>query len=119
MEQFAPNLLLAEHFSRLSAENRDRKSLTPDGGGHNVAHFCMMSGVIVRAHESLFKNGMEGCTAVVFGAKECTDVPLEMLARKGFVYLVDVDEESLRVAREKLLPDIFWEKWSRINCWIS
>jgi hypothetical protein len=102
LEPFAPNPLLAKHFSELSAENRSKKGLTPDAGGHNLSHFRMMSRFITRAHESVCKNGTGECTAVVFGAKECTDVPLEILAGKGFVYLVDVDAESLRVAKEKM-----------------
>lgn len=102
MGRFAPNSLLAEHFSKLAAENRNRKNLTPDAGGHNLAHFRMMNRVIVRACETLSEQGTKERTAVVFGAKECTDVPLEMLAREGFVYLVDVDAESLGVAREKI-----------------
>jgi len=95
-------LLLAEHFSRLSEENRKKKNLSPDAGGHNLAHFRMMSRVICRAHESLCKNRTKDCTAVVFGAKECADVPLERMVGKGFVYLIDVDLESLRVARRKI-----------------
>ena len=102
MEKYAPNSLLAGHFSRLSEENRNKKNRTPDAGGHNLAHFRMMSRVIFRAHESLCGNGTKGCTSVVFGAKECSDIPLELLANNGFVYLVDVDVESLRVAREKI-----------------
>ena len=101
MEQFAPNSLLAEHFSKLSAENRE-KSRTPDAGGHNLAHFRMMSRVVSRAHGSLCSNGTKECTAVIFGGKECADVPLELLVGNGFVYLVDVDVESLRVARDKI-----------------
>jgi hypothetical protein len=102
LEPFAPNFLLAEHFSNLSAENRKRKNLTPEAGSHNLAHFRIMSGVVLRAHGSLCDKGTKECTAVVFGAKECADVPLEILASKGFVYLVDVDVGSLRVARDGL-----------------
>jgi SAM-dependent methyltransferase len=62
----------------------------------------MMSRVLLRAHDALCRTGTEDWTVVVFGAKECTDVPLETLASKGRVYLIDVDVESLRVARDKI-----------------
>jgi hypothetical protein len=102
LEQFAPNLLLAEHFSKPSAESRGKKNLAPNPASHDLAHFRMMNRVVLRAYEALCQTGTEDWTVVVFGAKECADVPLETLISKGLVYLIDVDVESLRAAREKI-----------------
>jgi SAM-dependent methyltransferase len=99
--EFIPNPQLAEHFSKLATENRKKKALHPDAGDHNLAHFRMMSRVVLNALEYLHKDGDEDGTSIVLGAKECTDVPLDALAAEGLVYLVDVDAESLRVARSK------------------
>jgi len=102
LNEFTPNPHLVEHFARLATENRKRKVLHPDAGAHNLAHFRMMSRVVLNAHELLQNNGAEEGTTVVLGAKECTDVPLDTLAGEGLVYLVDVDVESLRLARSKI-----------------
>ena len=102
MNEFIPNPQLAEHFSKIAAENRKKKALHPDAGDHNLAHFRMMSGVVLNALEYLRNNGAEEGTSIVLGAKECTDLPLDALAAEGLVYLVDVDAESLRVARGKI-----------------
>ena len=102
MNEFIPNPQLAEHFSKLATENRRKKVLHPDAGDHNLAHFRMMSRVVLNALEYLHNSGAEEGTSIVLGAKECTDVPLDALAVDGLVYLVDVDAESLRVARGKI-----------------
>jgi len=102
LNEFIPNAQLAEHFSKLATENRRKKVLHPDAGDHNLAHFRMMSRVVLNALEYLHNSGAEEGTSIVLGAKECTDVPLDVLAAEGLVYLVDVDTESLRVARSKI-----------------
>jgi hypothetical protein len=62
----------------------------------------MMNRAVSGACGHLHKSPSEKHTAIVLGAKECTDVPMDMLARDGFVYLVDVDVESPRVAKSML-----------------
>ena len=102
LEPFRPNPHLSEHFSRIAAQNRAKKARSPDAGSHNLAHFRMMSRVISSACESLRDKGTDRCTAVILGAKECADVPLERLAGEGCVYLVDVDVPSLHEARNRV-----------------
>jgi hypothetical protein len=102
LKRHAPNPSLAAHFTRLSAENRERRTLGPYAGMHNLPHFRMMQHVTRGAWEQLRATPPGNRTAVVFGAKECADVPLKALATEGRVYLVDVDVESLHVARGSL-----------------
>ncbi len=62
----------------------------------------MMKNVTLGAREHLRASPLGNRTAVVLGAKECADVPLQALAKDGRVYLVDVDVESLNVAKDSL-----------------
>jgi hypothetical protein len=102
LNEFTPNPQLTEHFAGIATENRKKKALHPDAGAHNLAHFRMMSSVVWNGYQVLKDNGAVKETTLVLGAKECTDVPLDKLAAEGPVYLVDVDVESLRLARSKL-----------------
>jgi SAM-dependent methyltransferase len=102
LEPFSPSQALAAHFSNLAAENRTKKALGPDAGSHNLPHFSMMSRVVLDACKHLGPSSQGAWSTVILGARECADVPLEKLARQGFVYLVDVDMESLRMAKRAL-----------------
>jgi hypothetical protein len=104
LEGFVPDLQLARHFEQLSAENRRKRSTNPDAGKHNLVHFLVMRDIILDARCRV-RSALSGdYVTVVLGAKECNDVPLQVLAREGDVYLVDVDRESLSVARGNLEP---------------
>jgi len=94
--------MLMEHYASLSAENRKRKTAHPEAGGHNLPHFQMMQNHILDALRRLPRERSENFTAVVFGAKECNDIPLEALVGWGDVYLIDVDPESVETARNRL-----------------
>lgn len=102
LKRFHPNPMLVEHYANLSAKNRQKKNRHPEAGKHNLPHFQMMKDMVVDALRRLPRERSGRRTAVVLGAKECNDIPLEILAEEGDVCLVDVDPGSMDVARKRL-----------------
>ena len=95
-----PSPLLAVHFAALAREGRRKKILNPEAGFHNLPHFRMMKEVILDARRHVRSGSAVRRVAVILGAKECNDIPLDRMADDGEVYLIDVDGESLGAARE-------------------
>jgi len=110
LNQYIPDSLLAQHFTTLSAENRKKKERDPNAGRHNQPHFRMMKAVIRDACRRLPQARLGTVSTIIFGAKECNDIPLETLARAGQVYLTDVDMESLKTARNRLQDESLCER---------
>ncbi len=102
LQAHRPSPLLTEHYGRMSEENRNRKRLGPDAGFHNLPHFHMMRNVVRDALPHPAGRGSGALRTLVMGAKECNDIPLEVLAKAGEVYLIDVDPASMEAARDGL-----------------